>query len=298
MIYSKGNIKLIERINIMERKIVALLVVSAISTSVFVGCSCTKSVDNDKDDMNKIAVESDVTISSTIVTTTAEGNLSSFSDTSSYTTTGTTTSMTGTTTSKSIPIQFVGNPNARRSTANKETATVTVIVTVTLPQTTISTMETTTVTTLETQNMPDGNFNPDDDMRFKSNDIIVKVGDLQPSLASYAVSVSEGSPVHGGTISRTYQFDDFYVVTEELTKEDGASGEFITDIVLSSEKVCTNKGIKKGATIDEIYAAYGMEKCLNEEINIYRYKTDDGYVMEFCTDGTYVTEIKYYMVME
>lgn len=287
-----------ERVDIMESKIVALLAVSAISTVVFVGCSCTKSVDNDKDDMNKIAVGSDVTVSSTMATTTTKDKIFTSSDTSSYTTTDTTTSTTGTTTSRSIPVQFVGDPNARISTANQEVATVTVIVTVTLPPTTESTIETTTVTTLETQNMPDGNFNPDDDMRFKSNDIIVKVGDLQPSLGSYAVSVSEGSPVHGGTISRTYYFDDFYVVAEEMTKEDGTSGEFITDIVLSSENVCTNKGIKKGSTIDEMYTAYGMDKCLNEETNIYRYKTDDGYVMEFCTDGTYVTEIKYYMAME
>lgn len=283
----------------MERKIVALLAVSAISTSVFVGCSCTRSVDNDKDDMNKIEVESDVTVSSTIASTTAVSKLTSSSDTASSTTTGTTTITTGTTVSRSIPIQFVGDPNAR-VTNNHEQATVTVIVTVTLPpaETTETTFETTTVTTLETQNMPDGNFNPDDDMKFKSNDIVVKVGDVQPSLGSYAVSVSESSPAHGGTISRTYQFDDFYVVAEEMTKEDGTSGEFITDIVLSNEKVCTNKGIKKGSTIDEVYAAYGMEKCLNEETNIYRYKTDDGYVMEFCTDGTYVTEIKYYMSME
>jgi len=250
--------------------------------------------------MNKIEVESDVKVSSTIATTTAVSKLTASSDTSSSATTGTTTITTGTTTSRSIPIQFVGYPNARVTNANHGAATVTVIVTVTLPpaETTETTVETTTVTTLETQNMPDGNFNPDDDMKFKSNDIVVKVGDVQPSLGSHAVSVSEGSPVHGGTISRTYQFDDFYVVAEEMTKEDGTSGEFITEIVLSNEKVCTNKGIKKGSTIDEVYAAYGMEKCLNEETNIYRYKTDDGCVMEFCTDGTYVTEIKYYMSME
>ncbi len=284
----------------MEIKITALLTASAFASIAFVGCSCAKSVNNDTDDnLNKIAIESDVTVSSETLATTTSRTV--YTEVSSSTATET-SSTSGTQTSKSVPVQFVGNPNSRVTTA-RTAATQVVVVTVTHPpQTTeITTTEeaiTTTVTPAVTQNAPDGIFTPANDMVFTLDSIQLKVGDNQPYLGSYAREVSDGTILHGGTAAYIYSFDGFRVATENMTKTDGSTGEFITEIVLTGDDVRTNKGIKRGSTIDDIYAAYGTSQCLNEETNIYRYKTDDGFVLEFCTDGSIVTEIKYYMAVE
>lgn len=284
----------------MEIKITALLTASAFATIAFVGCSCARSVNNDTDnDFNKIAIESGVTVSSETSATTTSQTL--YTETSSSTTTETSSTISGTQTSKSVPVQFVGNPNARVTTA-RPVATQVVVVTVTLPpKTTEATTEavtTTTVTSAVTQNVPDGIFTPANDMVFTLNSIQLRVGDNQPYLGSYAREVSDGTILHGGTAAYIYRFDGFHVATENMTKPDGSTGEFITEIILTGDDVRTNKGIKRGSTIDDIYAAYGTSQCLNEETNIYRYKTDDGFVLEFCTDGSIVTEIKYYMTVE
>lgn len=285
----------------MEIKIAALLTASAFATIAFVGCSCARSVNNDTDEnLNKIAIESGVTVSSDTSATTTSRTV--YTETSLSTTATETSNTSGTQTSKSVPVQFVGNPNARVTTA-RHIATQVVVVTVTLsPQTTEETtteaITTTTVTAAVTQNAPDGVFTPANDMIFTLDSIQLKVGDNQPYLGSYAREVSDGTIVHGGTAAYIYSFDGFRVATENMTKPDGSTGEFITEIVLTGDDVRTNKGIKKGSTIDDIYAAYGTSQCLNEETNIYRYKTDDGFVLEFCTDGSIVTEIKYYMAVE
>lgn len=287
----------------MEFKIASLLAVSVIGTALFVGCSCARSVNNDTDDMNKIEMESNITMSSdTAKLTTSISSSALKEETSDETTTKTTTSTSITQTSKSIPVQYVGNPNSRVTTAKQSVVTQVVVVTVTLPTTTETTTTeaiTTTQTTIATYNAPDGMFIPVNDMIFRVNDIVVKAGDIQPSLESCSpLYISDSTPVHGGTSARLFCFDEFNIITESFTNEDGTSNELVTEIVLNGDNVHTNKGIKKGSLIDDMYAAYGTDQCLNEETNIYRYKTDDSYVLEFCTDGSYVTEIKYYMSIE
>lgn len=287
----------------MEIKIASLLAVSVIGTAFFVGCSCARSVNNDTDDMNKIEMESNITMSSDTAKLTTSISSSTLKETSEETTTKTTTNTSVTQTSKSIPVQYVGDPNSRVTTA-KSVVTQVVVVTVTLPKTTETTTTTTeaittTETTIATYNVPDGMFIPVNDMIFRVNDIAVKAGDIQPSLESYSpLYISDSTPVHGGTSARLFCFEEFNIITESFTNEDGTSNELVTEIVLNGDNVHTNKGIKKGSLIDDMYAAYGTDQCLNEETNIYRYKTDDSYVLEFCTDGSYVTEIKYYMSIE
>lgn len=284
----------------MKIKIAALLTASVCATTIFVGCSCARSVNNDTNDLDKIDIESDVTMSSDTSYVTTSQTL--HTNTTSDTVTDTETSNTsGTQTSKSVPVQFVGNPNARVTTV-KTVATQVVVVTVTLPPQTTTELTTEAVTTTTTaaitQNAPDGMFNPDNDMIFTLSGMQLKIGDNQPYLGSYAREVADGTIVHGGTAAHIYTFDGFRVATENMTKSDGSTGEFITEIVLTGDDVRTNKGIKKGSSIDDIYIAYGTSQCLNEETNIYRYKTDDSYILEFCTDGSIVTEIKYYMAVE
>lgn len=282
----------------MEIKIAALVAASAVASAVFVGCSCGRSVDNSAEDMNQIEIESNVTVSSESITEeSSETVTSAVTETSSVISETETTSALSTVSTKNVSVQFVGQPGGRSTTTQTHAATKVVIVTVTKPSTTKTTVSVTKLpeTTMATQNAPDGMFNPAQDMCFTSNGIIFKAGDIQPSLASAALQVSEGMPVHGGSESYVYICDGFRVVTENMTKDDGSAGEFITEIVLTGDKVCTNKGIKKGSSIDDIYAAYGKDQCITENANVYRYKTDDNFFMEFCTDGTAVTEIKYYM---
>ncbi|MGN0584976.1 MAG: hypothetical protein ACI4JD_05915 [Ruminococcus sp.] len=284
----------------MEIKIAALVAASAVACAVFVGCSCGRSVDNSVEDMNQIEIESNVTVSSeSLIEASSEIVTSAVTETSSVISESETetTSVLSTASTKNVSVQFVGQPGGRSTTTQPHAATKVVIVTVTKPRTTETTVSVTKPpeTTMATQNAPDGMFNPAQDMCFTSNGIVLRAGNIQPSLTSIALQVSDGMPVHGGSDSYVYICDGFRVVTENMTKDDGSAGEFITEIVLTGDKVCTNKGIKKGSSIDEIYAAYGKDQCLTEDTNVYRYKTDDNYVMEFCTDGTSVTEIKYYM---
>lgn len=279
----------------MDLRITALIAASLIGSAVFVGCSCSKSVDNDeKKDMNQIEMENDVTLSSETSSNTTKTEYAASTSAVSETTVSSESETTTTGTSRSVKIQYVGVPGGRTTTTQH--ATQIVIVTVTLPKTTEEIPATTEASALVTQNMPDASFSPDRDMYFTSESLVIRVGDINNSLSSYAQNYYEGMPVHGGSTAYAYDFGgDFTVQTETLTNPDGSSGEVITDIIIKSDKVCTNKGIKKGSSIDEIYAAYGTEKCINEEMNIYKYKTDDGCVMEFYTDGSFVTDIKYRM---
>lgn len=283
----------------MNLKVTALLTASFIGAAGFVGCSCSRSVENQTDDLNMIDVNNDFTTSSAETTTTTTETEPEFSEEETSTTSRTAFTYEiisdAYTTSKTLQVHYVGDPNQRPGMTTKP-----VVITTTAPPTTTTTTTTTVATEppLVTQNMPDGIFNPASDLTFTANQIVLRAGDLQNSLASYADSVTDAAPVHGGTGAYAYYFgNDYHVISEAMTKPDGAYGDFITEIVLKSDKVCTNKGIKIGSMLSDVYAAYGIEKCLNDEPGKYRYKTDDGYILEFTSDGVSVTGIRYYMGM-
>ncbi len=287
----------------MELKLAALVTASALASALFVGCACTKSVDNGDDDTALIEMGSDVTISSEAVTetTASESTLTTLSDvTTSTSGTGTSdiseTEPTGTTVSRNV--QFVGNAGGR-ATTRATAATKVVIVTVTRPKTaaattTVTTVPTTTVTeatttTLVTMNMPDGLFTPATDLCFTFDGKTMQVGGTQSELAAMAKEILPGTPVNGGTAAAIYNFDGFSVATETI---DGL--EQITQITISENKACTNKGVTIGDSIDKIHAAYGTENYVLTEEYTYRYKTDDGFVLDFNTNGFTVTGIRYY----
>ncbi len=280
----------------MEKRWLALVALLTAAAAAFVGCSCGNKVNNSIDDSDQIEVQSDVTVSSDLATTVTTDATSIISTT---TTTGTGTSdssETGTTVSKKV--QFVGNGGGGRVTTAK-TVVITVVVTVTKPpvNTTppeVSTTASTTETTLVTVNMPDGMFTPSQDLCFTIDEIAMKVGEMQPALGSLAQKVSDGTPVYGGTAAYIYTCDGYRVNTEVMTMADGTTQEQITEIVLTGDNVCTNKGITRGSSVDSIIAAYGSTECEIVDTYTYRYKTDDGYILDFHTNGTAVTEILYY----
>lgn len=283
----------------MELKLVALVTASALASALFVGCACTKSVDNGEDDAALIEIDSDVTISSEAVTETtfSETNLSDVTTTSG---TGTSdTSETGNTeTTVSKKVQFVGNTGGRNTT-RATAATRVVIVTVTRPKTTAATAAATTVpttvlteattTTLATVNMPDGLFTPTTDLCFTFDGKTMQVGGTQSELVSMAKDKVPATPTNGGVAANLYIFDGFSITTETI-----GGLEQITDIKITENKACTNKGVTVGDSIDDIHAAYGTEKCEVADGVTYRYKTDDGFVLDFITNGFTVTGISYY----
>ncbi len=283
----------------MELKLAALVTASALASALFVGCACTKSVDNGEDDAALIEMSTDVTISSEAVTETTflETTLSDVTTTSD--TGNSDTSETGTTeTTVSQKVQFVGNTGGRNTT-RATAATRVVIVTVTRPKTTAATTSTTTVpatvhtevttSTLVTVNMPDGHFTPATDLCFTFDGKTMQVGDTQSGLTSMAKDNVPATPANGGTEANLYIFDGFSVTTETI------SGlEQITDIKITENKVCTNKGVTVGDSIDDIHSAYGTEKCEVSDGVTYRYKTADGFVLDFITNGFTVTGINYY----
>ena len=75
---------------------------------------------------------------------------------------------------------------------------------------------------------------------------------------------------------------------------DGSVQELVREIVLTGSDVCTAKGITAGSSTDDIITAYGTEGLEITETYNYRYKTEDGRVLDICTDGSIVKEIKYY----
>lgn len=278
----------------MDIRIIALVAASLICSAVFVGCSCSKSKDiSDEVETNQIEMEADVTLSSKVTYTTPESKYVRTTETTEATTdTAESTTYFSATSRSSVKVQYVGDPNAFHNTT--QSVVQTVIVTVTAAPKTEATTE---VTTLATQAMPDAQFEPQRDLTFTANDLVIRVGEIHNILSSYSESYGNISPAHGGSAAYSYQISgDLTVITEYLTDDAGVAGEVITDIVFRGDKYCTNKGIKGGSTVDDIYAAYGMEKCFfDPERNVYAYRTDDGYTMEFYTDGNYVTEIKYRM---
>ncbi len=302
----------------MEMKWAALVAVSALASSVFVGCSCARSVDNGENDSAVIQMENDVTISSEAVTTvlTTDALLSNTAEMS--VTTGTETSDAGgsTTTGTTISrvVQFAGNANARRTTKqNVVTRVVVVTVTAAKPVVTTTkatpapvittipvetTTEATTVTTEATVNMPvnapDATFTPAQDLCFTVDGKGMQVGAVQPELINLAKETSESAPVYGGTAAYNYICEGYNVLTEVMLLPDGTSQEQITEITISNSKACTNKGITVGSSVDSILAAYGTENCEITDASVYRYKTAEGLAIDFCTDGTTVTQIRYY----
>lgn len=285
----------------MDFRITALIAASLFCSAVFVGCSCTKSISNeDVQETNQIELDKDVTLSSKNSTTTTRTEYVTTASSLTETTTDYEYITTESTTSRSVKIQYVGNPGGHMATTKPVTQIVIVTVT-TVPETTSETVtevtETSEIATIATQNMPDAQFIPANDMLFTKDDLTIKVGTIHNTLSSYAQNYTLDTPQHGGSAAYSYEFGgDLTVKTEYLIDSNGVAGEVITEIILRSDKVCTNKGIKPGSSIDEIYAAYGTEKCIiDAETNSYSYRTDDGYIMEFYTDGSFVTEIKYRM---
>lgn len=280
----------------MDIKIIAMVAASLLCSVVFVGCSCSKSIDKDEKHTDQIEMDAKVTLSSKASYTTSETEHEK--TTSASTETSETSDTTGTkasTTRASVSVQYVGDPNAFYATTQPVVQTV--IVTVTLPPETTAAAEETTVAA--TQDMPNAAFDPERDLMFTvADDLVLKVGTIHDSLSTYAESYAPANVDFGGGAAYIYQFaNDLTVKTEYLVDGNGTAGEVITDITFRSDKFCTNKGIKSGSSIDEIYAAYGTEKSLfDAEKNMFSYQTDNGYVMEFYTDGNFVTEIKYRMI--
>ncbi len=297
----------------MEKKWIALIAASAVASAAFVGCSCGNKVDNSMDNMNQIEVQSDVTLSSaetSSVTTTAATTASTESGT---TTSGTSTSLSEGETSATVSraIQFVGQPQGRITTSKPKVVTQIVVVTVTrapaatttaAPVTTTTTVTTTktteavttTTTALVTSLMPDGIFHPDQDLNFVIETAQMSAGNIMPDLGTKVVSKTETAPVNGGAYAYVYSCDGFTVTSEMYINEDGSVQELIREIVLTGSDVCTAKGITAGSSIDDILAAYGTEGLEITETYNYRYKTEDGRVLDICTDGSIVKEIKYY----
>lgn len=287
----------------MEKRWIALVALSAAAVTAFVGCSCGNKVDNSMGDQNQIEVQSDVTVSSEITAAATTEASAAETTASSETTTAETTETSETGTTVSRKVQFVGQAGGGRATTTAKPVVVTVIVTVTNApvQTTTTTATvppteapTVTTTTLVTMNMPDGLFTPAQDLCFTVEGNAMTVGSVQPALSTLAEQVLNGTPVNGGTAAYTYSCDGYRVNTEVMAMADGSTQEQITEIVLTGDNVCTNKGVKAGSSIDTVLAAYGSADCEIVDTYIYRYKTEDGYVMDFVTDGASVTQIQYY----
>lgn len=301
----------------MEKKWLALVAASAIASAVFVGCSCGNKVDNSMDDMNQIEVQSDVTFSSAETAQTTAATVSSANK--STTVSGVTSSVSeGETSSKvSREIQFAGQSQANKTTVKPVVVTKVVVVTVTrapaattvppvittaTPEiTTIETTETTettaaatTTTSLVTLLMPDGMFHGDADLNLSVETIEMSIGNTMPDLGEAVVSKTETTAVNGGVSAYVYSCDGFTVTSDVYANEDGSVQELIREIVLTGSGVCTGKGITIGSSTDDIIAAYGTEGLEVTDTFNYKYKTEDGRVLDICTDGSAVREIKYY----
>ncbi|MBQ8513974.1 MAG: hypothetical protein IJ496_01070 [Ruminococcus sp.] len=294
----------------MEKKLIALVASSAAAAAVFVGCSCGSAVENSIPDSDTIMMQSDVTVSSASATTTKTAK----AETETVLTTGTTMSATNktekATTTGTRAIQFVGRSQAQNQvvTVKPQVITQIVVVTVTVPAATTVPVETieitettaavTTEEPLQTVDKPDGFFHQDRDIRFVQDEIEMTVGQAIPSMDSLEAQVTQSTPIYGGTAANIYACEGFDVITEVFAYEDGSTEELIMEIVLTGEKACTTKGVVPGASVDSILAAYGSDSCEITDTNTYRYKAEDGHVLDFCTDGSFVTEIRYYQASE
>ncbi len=297
----------------MNKKIAALVAVSAAAAAIFVGCSCGSAVENSITDSNTIAMQSDITVSSAeTFTTTALSEVVTITGKETASTTEGTTISTEKTTTGTRAIQFVGRSEARQNvvTTRAQIVTQIVVVTVTMPPATTTTT-TTTVTVAETvaetaenqpqrttAHAPDGVFHPDQDVSFVEQGVEMIIGGAVPGMDGLALQVNSTDPVHGGTSANIYVCDGFDVRTELFSYEDGSMAELITEIILTKENVYTTKGVAVGDTADKIFTAYGFERWELVDSHIYRFKTDNGTVMDFYTDGSYVTEIHYYLSAE
>lgn len=291
----------------MEKKLIALVVSSAAAAAVFVGCSCGSAVENSIPDSDTIMMQSDVTLSSVSATTIKATETETETVLVSGTTTADTKETEEETTTGTRAIQFVGRSQAQNQvvTVKPQVITQVVVVTVTVPAATtvpVQQAETTAAVTTEkplyTIDVPDGIFHAEQDIRFVQDGIEMTVGKAVPVLDSFEAQVTPSTPVNGGTAANIYACEDFDVITEVFTYEDGSTEELIMEIILTGERVCTTKGVVPGASVDSIFAAYGSESCEIADTNIYRYKTEAGHVLDFCTDGSFVTEIKYYLASE
>ncbi len=306
----------------MEKRGLMLVLASAAAAIVMVGCSCANAVDNSVENTNQIMMQSNVTVSSgEVKTTTASARTTDVQTAETTISTTETSDATGTTTTVDISnVQFVGRPEGNRQTTKPKVVTQVVIVTVTRPRTTVSipvitnpvtqamattttTTESTTTTTttavieekpLYTAALPDGMFHSQQDVRFVQEGIDVAVGESLPTLGDLVLEVSEGTAENGGFFASIYKCEGYQLKTESFTLEDGSMQERIVGIVLTGARACTGKGIVAGDGIDKVTAAYGTENCEVTAENTYRYKTEDGRVLDFCTDGSVVTEIRYY----
>lgn len=297
----------------MEKKWLALVAASAAASAMFVGCSCGNRVDNSMDNMNQIEVQSDVTLSSAETSDVVTASAKTSTTGSVTTTSGTTSSVSEGETSSTVSraVQFVGQPQGRTTTAKPKVVTQIVVVTVTrapvvtttappvITTTVATTTETTeavttTTTALVTSLMPDGIFHPDQDLNFAVETAQMSIGNIMPDIGTKVVSKTETAPVNGGAYAYVYSCNGFTVTSEMYINEDGSVQELVREIVLTGSDVCTAKGITAGSSTDDIITAYGTEGLEITETYNYRYKTEDGRVLDICTDGSIVKEIKYY----
>lgn len=287
----------------MEKKWLALVAVSAAAAAVFVGCSCGSAVENSMKDSNTIVMQSEASVF-TVTSTTTEA--AATVKESIETTSAVTTSTTEKTTTGTRAIQFVGRSEAQKPVATTQPKIVTqiVVVTVTVPATTTTTETETTTVPVETQplqttiDMPDGIFHPEQDVRFIYQETELTVGSIASDFHSIAIMISSTDTSNGGTAANIYTCDGFDIRTEVFTYEDGSSEELIMEIILTGSNICTPKGISVGSSVNEILAAYGSEHCEIIDTNVYHYQTEDGHILDFYTDGSYVTEIRYDLIQQ
>ncbi|MBQ8687569.1 MAG: hypothetical protein IJ512_03325 [Ruminococcus sp.] len=295
----------------MEKRFAALIAASAAAMIVFVGCSCGSGIENSIDDSNKIVMESDVTVSSAVLETTEIATEAVTEAEKSIKTTATETeTTTETTTTGTRAVQFVGRPQGQSPvTAKPQVVTQIVVVTVTVPAATTTeavteTAAETTVTTttapavteepLYTIALPDGIFRPEEDVRFVQEDVELSISAALPDMSAVAEQVTAAMPENGGSAANIYICDGYEVKTEVFTLEDGSTQELVTEILLGGDKVCTTKGVAVGHTTDAIFGAYGAEGWELVEDSIYRFRTEDGRILDFTTENSVITEIRYY----
>lgn len=301
----------------MEKRFTALAAVSAAAVIAFTGCSCGSNIENSMDDSDQIMMQSDVTVSSAVQTTTAAATETASAEktTSAETTDTGTETETTTVTTGTRAIQFVGRSEAQSPSVTRKPQVVTqiVVVTVTVPATSHTTTTTTTTeavteTTaapdvpeeepLYTIAQPDGMFSPEADIRFVQENVELTVGTALPDMSSIAEQVTAGVPEQGGSAANIYTCDGYDVKTEVFTYEDGSTQELVTEIILTGDNVCTTKGVAVGHMTDAIFTAYGFEDWELTETNAYRFQTETGTILEFRTENSVITEIRYVRTSE
>ena len=129
-----------------------------------------------------------------------------------------------------------------------------------------------------------------DDVTFTYNGVKVELnGDAAAAIEALGEPESSESQLscHGEGDDKTYTYDGFVLNTYPLDGEDR-----VLEIVIKSDAIETNKGVKVGDGAEAVKAAYG--DSFKEVGLYYAYDAGDGKSLQFLIEDGVVSEIDYY----